>query len=118
MLSCYIFFLGMPVRLRGSSLQNSGRVEVYYAGKWGTIYYNNWDINDARVVCRQLGYSAVLKAGYRLFCSAVVSHWFSNFRCFGNESSLDQCLWDFLTYSSYDYCAYVVCNDRMAESGK
>ena len=108
----------MPVRLRGSQSPNIGRVEVYYAGKWGTIYGRNWDINDATVVCGQLGYSTASFSGYELFCSAAVPNWFTNFRCYGNESSLDQCSWDFLTFSSYRYCANVLCEDRMADSGK
>ncbi|KAL9984311.1 hypothetical protein ACROYT_G006587 [Oculina patagonica] len=106
---------GMSVRLRGSHSINIGRVEVYYSGKWGTIHNSGWDINDATVVCRQLGYSGASLSGYGLFCSADVPNWFRNFRCYGNESSLDQCAWDFITYSSYRYCADVVCSS-MADS--
>lgn len=119
----YILLLGMPVRLRGSHSPNIGRVEVYYAGKWGSIHAAYRDIHDATVVCRQLGYSAASLTFYRLFCSAAVAHWFVWFKCNGNESSLDQCPRHFNDYYShygyYDgYCASVVCKDKMADSGK
>ena len=45
------------VRLRGSSLEYKGRVEICVNGVWGTVCDDYWDSTDARVVCRQLGYS-------------------------------------------------------------
>ena len=47
------------VRLVNSYSQSHdhyGRVEVCIGGTWGTVCNNNWDNNDASVVCRQLGY--------------------------------------------------------------
>ena len=108
----------MLVRLRGSPSTNMGRVEVYYAGKWGSVYASGWDIEDATVVCRQLGYTAALLAGRRLFCSITLPILFRNFGCYGNESALEHCARDFYGYTWSSYCANVICSNGTADSGE
>ena len=60
------FFLNVslftvPVRLTGvDGVNYAGRVEVFYQGKWGKICRNEWDINDVKVVCRQLGFQSAV----------------------------------------------------------
>ena len=47
------------VRLVGGGSKNQGRVEICYDNQWGTVCHSSWSITDARVVCRQLGYTPI-----------------------------------------------------------
>ena len=46
------------VRLRGSSVEYGGRVEICVETIWTSICNQRWNFNDAKVVCRELGYSS------------------------------------------------------------
>ncbi len=91
-IKCKIF-VGISVRLQGPSSSNgTGRVEVFYNGRWGTICHDYWDINDARVVCRQLGYLNPVRAlrGYDV-PDGIGQIWLDNVHCTGSEENLISC---------------------------
>ena len=71
-----------------------GRVEVLYKGMWGTICGDYWDLRDADVVCRQLGYEGALSAPifrYPAFGQNTRQIWFNEVNCEGNETSISEC---------------------------
>ena len=79
------------VRLVGGSSDNEGRVEIFY-GEWGTVCDDFWGLEDATVVCRQLGYLRAVFA-YRTsqFGQGTGPIWLDNIHCTGTEARLDQC---------------------------
>lgn len=88
--------LHVPIRLKGSSRPNAGRIEILYAGVWGAISSHNWDVNDALVVCRQLGYQAGAQAALknRVFGPFIGPVWLTNLQCTGDEKNMMGCAHD------------------------
>ena len=65
---------------------------MFINGAWGTVCDNGWDLKDANIVCRQLGYGkAVTAPKTAAFGRGQGNIWMTNVRCTGNESSITQC---------------------------
>ena len=92
-LTPYSFLLSsVDVRLNGGNSKANGRVEFFFNGLWGTVCATNWDLRDAQVVCRMLGYRHVLRA------TSVKRHggnktpiWLDRLHCRGLEQNIESC---------------------------
>lgn len=71
----------------------AGRVEVFFAGQWGTICATGWDREDAIVVCNQLGYgNAIAEVTGAIFDVALGPILLSNVNCRGDEETINDCI--------------------------
>ena len=109
----FVVFVTDPgIRLVGREEPHEGRVEVYHNGTWGTVCDDGWDLRDAMVVCRQLGYGPAVGIHRRAaFGSGSGPIWYANVNCSGREANLAQCVHNGLGVHNCDHSqdAGVIC---------
>ena len=80
-------------------------------GEWSSVDDRRWNIEDATVACRQLGYSKAVSNVVHVARSAdyssyvIVKSRVDDVRCRGNEINLRHCLFEVTLnqyYRSYD----------------
>jgi len=95
------FHSEIAVQLRGSEAPYAGRVKVRYQGVWGTLCANDWKLETAEVLCRQLGYQDV-ELDFTLYNAdeylpmevydeVLGPVWFNSDGCSGHEKTLSEC---------------------------
>ena len=88
------------VRLVNGPTKYEGRVEVHHNGEWGTVCDREWDLNDAQVVCKELGFgNAVAATRNAFYGQGRGSVWLGNLQCVGTEWTIGNC-----SHSGRFYC--------------
>ena len=94
------FIISVPVRLGGTeSTETEGYIEVLgIDGQWGGVCDNGFDIHDAHVICKMLGYPTAIEAlangaADDLYGTAPSGSNFTldNLDCSSSESSIFDC---------------------------
>ena len=105
------------VRFVNGTNAAEGTVEVCIGGRYGTVCDDHWDELDARVVCRQLGYSGEAVALKRAFFGRSLSRpiYLDNVGCNGSEPSLLNCAANEVGINNCDHSedAGVRCNGML-----
>ncbi|XP_069615925.1 scavenger receptor cysteine-rich domain-containing group B protein [Ranitomeya imitator] len=83
---------GGSIRLVNGNSSCQGRVEVLYQNTWGTVCDDDWDYNNAQVVCKQMGCGPAIVAttlSYFGYGSGPIL--LDNVDCVGTEKDLIEC---------------------------
>ena len=79
------------VRLVDGQSPSEGRVEILYNGQWNTICDDYWSLEEAQVVCRQLGYDTDNATPKNLAYYGQGSGPILLAECSGLENTLNSC---------------------------
>ena len=120
------------VHLVGGDTLSRGRVEYCYNGSWYSLCANNWGEQEARVVCRTLGYDTIAHGKMHdysteyelifviLLSVSVVSHFGrgtspilnKNIQCSSGYNVLSQCTIIEQDTSQCQHVAGVICEGQ------
>ncbi|XP_030841141.1 lysyl oxidase-like 2 isoform X1 [Strongylocentrotus purpuratus] len=81
------------VRLKAGAAFGEGRLEVFHAGRWGTVCGEDFDKVAASVVCRKLGFGTAetVLENASAFGQGIGPIWLWEVDCKGTEASIMEC---------------------------
>ncbi|KAJ8264207.1 hypothetical protein GJAV_G00146460 [Gymnothorax javanicus] len=80
-----------PLRLVGGEGECSGRLEVFLNGSWNMVCGDSWGMEEAQVVCRQVGCGSAVAALSATAGTGSNSSWLTEVKCRGSELHLWDC---------------------------
>ena len=103
--------MSIPVRLFGGTFPWQGKVELLRDGNWIPLCSNGSalreEMNNAKVICKQLGYQKPLNISRRFQGSMDVMPFTIMSSCLEDESDISQCSLTFRN-GSYDNCTHAM----------
>ena len=84
-------------------------MEVYQNGEWSTVCDNGWNLDDAHLVCRELGFSKAISTRRNGFSGQGVSSCLNNLKCVGTEWTIANCSYKRETFHFYHRHTGVKC---------
>ena len=104
---CYAYLYYFTVRLVYGLTKYEGTVEVYHNGEWGRVCDNGWDLNDAHVLCRELGFANAISTRHHAFYGRSIRRFsLGDLQCVGTEWTIRNCSqgrWGGYSCSSHNY---------------
>lgn len=82
------------LRLVSGATQGEGELEYFHGGTWGLVCDDGWDLNDAHVACRQMGFARAVRATTDVEFGTNKpgqTVWLDQVACAGTELTLASC---------------------------
>ena len=79
------------LRIEDGPSDNEGRLEIFHDGEWGAVCDDFFSNVDAKVSCKQLGYTGGRSLRGNWPAPRGMSIWLDDVGCTGSESRLDAC---------------------------
>ena len=82
------------LRLRGGPSHNEGRLEIFHDNEWGTVCDDFFGRRDAKVACKQMGYTGAEAYLTDVAVAPGRRFWLDDVNCVGNEAKLTECFYN------------------------